>query len=313
MIVPGDFNSFTSKPFFKISWIVLFLNLFVFGVVAINGETWPSNDISEKMQQASFKHALYEMYLQTQDPIEIKNGETVDSVFYQAIKDEKFWSRIDSFPFIGDQIAISEVKTVMTKFYKTYKQSPQFLYGLGGFEASPWSWLTYQFVHASFVHLFGNLIIIFLVMSYLEKTVNSSMLVAIYLLSGFVGGMFFLSIDRSGGMSVIGASASASGLLGFLLVYHNSKLMPWFYMLAPVKEGYGKIYLPVFFILPIFLMSDFITLWWEPTGVATNVAVSAHVGGALTGMILATGYLLFGSKAASHRIFSNNDGFHELP
>ncbi len=275
-------------------------------------QTWPSNELAEKMQQESFKHSLYEMYNQTQDPIEIKSGETVDSVFYRAIKDEKFWSRIDSFPFAGDQIAIAEVKSVMTSFYKSYKASPQFQFGLGGFEASPWSWVTYQFIHASFVHLFGNLIIIFLVMAYLEQTVSSGVLVGIYLLSGFVGGMFFLSMDRSGGMSVIGASASASGLLGFLLVYHNSKLMPWFYMLAPVKDGYGKIYLPVFFILPIFLMSDFITLWWEPTGVATNVAVSAHVGGALTGMIMASVYLLFRSKAASHGIFSDDDRLHEL-
>ena len=163
------------------------------------------------------------------------------------------------------------------------------------------------------IHLVGNLIVIFLVMSFLEETVNSSLLVAVYLLSGFVGGMFFLSIDRSGAMSVVGASASASGLLGFLLVSHHSKLMPWFYLLAPIKNGYGKIHLPVFFILPIFLMSDFITLWWEPTGVTTNVAVSAHVGGALTGMALAALYLLFGSKASSHRIFGDNDGFHELP
>jgi len=151
------------------------------------------------------------------------------------------------------------------------------------------------------------------VISYLEQTVKAGWLVNIYLLSGFVGGIFFLSIDKSGGMSVIGASASASGLMGFLLVYHNNKLMPWFYMLAPVKEGYGKIYLPVFFILPIFLMSDFITLWWEPTGVATNVAVSAHVGGALTGMFIGLVYLLFRSKAASHSIFSDDDGLHKLP
>lgn len=313
MIVPGDFKSFTTKPFLKTSWIILFLNILVFAAVTFKGQPWPSNDVAEKMQQEPFKKSLYEMYVQTQDPIEIKNGETVDSVFYRAIKDEKFWSRIETFPFAGDQIAIAEVKSVMARFYKTYKASPQFQFGLGGFEASPWSWVTYQFVHASFVHLFGNMIIIFLVMAYLEQTVNAGLLVSIYLLSGFVGGIFFLSIDRSGGMSVIGASAAASGLLGFLLVYQNSKLMPWFYMVAPVREGYGKIHLPVFFILPVFLMSDFITLWWEPTGVATNVAVSAHVGGALSGMTIGLFYLLFRSKAAPHRIFSNHDGFHELP
>jgi membrane associated rhomboid family serine protease len=312
VIVPGDFQSFTSKPFFKISWIFVFLNLTVFAVISFVSQEWPAKNIADKMQENAFKKSIYEMYIQTLDPIEIRANETVDAIFYKAIKDEKFWNRIEIFPFVGDQVEIANVKVVFKEFYKSYRQSPQFLYGLGGFEASPWSWLTYQFVHASFLHLFGNLVIIFLVMSYLERTVSSGWLTSIYLLSGFLGGIFFLVIDRSGSMSVVGASASASGLLGFLLIIHGGKLMPWFYMLIPIREGYGKIYLPVFFILPIFLMSDFITLWWEPTGVATNVAVSAHVGGALMGMLLGGVYLLIRSKTASHRIFSDNNGFHEL-
>lgn len=89
--------------------------------------------------------------------------------------------------------------------------------------------------------------------------------------------------------------------------------MPWGYMMAPIKNGYGQIYLPVFFIFPVFLVSDFVTLLWEPTGIAANVAVSAHVGGVIMGMLLGCTYLIFlRSKASSHRVFSNHDGLHEL-
>lgn len=299
MIVPGDFNSFTEKSFFRMSWVFLFVNAFVFLLITMFADEWPRRDIAQTMQTTEFKKAIYEMYLQTMDPIEATTPETIDTVFYKAIKDEKFWSRVGNFPFKGNQVEIAEVKATISEFYSTYKKSPQFLYGLSGFEASPWSWLTYQFVHASFIHLFGNLMIIFLVMSYLERTISALWVTSTYLFSGFVGGIFFLTIDHSGTMSVVGASAAASGLLGFLLITHHSKLMPWFYMLAPLKGGYGKIYLPVFFILPIFLMSDFVTLWWEPSGVSTNIAVSAHVGGALTGMAMAGVYLFLRSRASN--------------
>ena len=313
MIVPGDFKNFTSGSFFKLSWMVLFLNLFVyFGIVGLFKQ-WPSREISEKLNDDTFKQSVYEMYLQTLDPIEKKRSESVDSVYNKALKDEKFWNRIETFPFHGDKVQIDEVRQVMGEFYRTYKKSPQFLFGLGSFDSSPWTWLTYQFVHANLLHLFGNLIIIFLVISHLELTVSAAWIGAVYLLSGFVGGIFFLSIDTSGTMSVIGASASASGLMAFLVMLEGSKLMPWFYFFAPVRDGFGKIYLPVFFIFPIFLMSDFASLLWEANGVATNIAVSAHVGGSLTGLALGLGYLLFGRESASHRIFSHYDGLDELP
>ncbi|MGZ3727134.1 MAG: rhomboid family intramembrane serine protease [Pseudobdellovibrio sp.] len=313
MIVPGDFKNFTVKPFFKFSWVVLILNLIVYAVIANSFPAWPTPEMSEKLSSEKFKKAVYEMYLQTLDPIENRLKLPVDQVYTKAIRDEKFWNRVQTFPFKGDQVEIEEVRSTITEFYKTYHDSAQAQFGLGGFEATPWSWVTYQFVHASFAHLFGNLMIIFLIISYLEKTVSIGWLTVVYLFSGFAGGVFFLLFDSSGTMSVVGASASASGLLGFLVISQHSQLMPWFYMIAPIKEGFGKIYLPVFFIFPIFLMSDFVSLLSEPNGVATNIAVSAHVGGTLTGMILGAIYLLLlRSKTATHSIFSYHDRLNEL-
>ena len=81
MIVPGDFTSFTSRYFFKISWVILFLNFAVFALISINGDEWPSAEIQQKMTSDSFKKSVYEMYLQTLDPIEIQQNESVDKVF----------------------------------------------------------------------------------------------------------------------------------------------------------------------------------------------------------------------------------------
>lgn len=313
MIFPGEFKDFSVKPSLKLSWVVLFLNVIIFAVMSLVFESWPSYKIRQQLNDEHFINAVYQMYLQSIDPVEKKNlNGGVAAVYSRALKDQKFWSRISDYPFAGDQVEIKATRAVIQDFYKSYLQSAQYQYGLGSFEASPWSWLTYQFVHASLIHLISNMMIVFLIISYLEKTMSSHWIAAIYLLSGFAGGAAFLFFDNVGSLSVIGASASATGLLSFLLISQCGQLMPWYFLIAPLKKGYGKIYLPVFFIFPIFLVSDFVSLLWEPNGVAANVAVSAHVGGAFMGFLLGGLYLFLGSKSAAHRVFSDNDGFHEL-
>lgn len=313
MIFPGNFSDLREKPSLKLSWVVLFLNVIIYLLMTLFFEVWPSREIGQDLVDSKFKKSVVEMYIQTLDGVEKKNLKiSADGLYVKALKDQKFWSRIESFPFKGDQVQINLNRKIITQFYKSYLSSTQFQFGLGSFEASPWSWVTYQFVHASFLHLLGNVLLIFLIISYLEKNVSSVWIAGTYLMSGFWGGISFLCFDTFGGMSVVGASASASGLLGFLLATKATQLMPWGFLWAPVNKGFGQIYLPVFFIFPIFLVSDFVSLLAEPTGVAANVAISAHVGGACCGFLTGLGYLLFRSKATPHRVFSDNNGFHEL-
>lgn len=313
MIYPGNFADFKQKPELKLSWIILFLNVFLFLIVMIFFDSWPSQDIRKTLNDEKFINTVVEMYVQTLDPIERRNLRgNVTTVYSRALKDQKFWSRISVFPFVGDKVKINENRKIIKDFYEGYLNSPHYHFGLGALEVSPWSWVTYQFVHVSPMHLIGNLMLVFLIVSFLEKSVDSAWVAATYLFSGFAGGISFLFFDDVGGMSVIGASASASGLLSFLLIIKSNQLMPWGFLIAPIKNGFGQIFLPVFFIFPIFLLSDFISLLWEPSGIVSNVAVSAHVGGVFMGMIMGGYYLLFGSESAAHRVFSHDDGFHEL-
>ena len=96
----------------------------------------------------------------------------------------------------------------------------------------------------------------------------------------------------------------------------KNTLMPWTYFFAPIPGGYGEIYLPAFLIFPVYLVADFTSMLWEPTGISTSIAHSAHIGGTITGLGLGAVFLVhnfFRSKATSHRIFRDNDGFNELP
>lgn len=314
MILPGQLTDLTARPTLRLSWVLLLLNVSFFLILSLLYPAWPSSDIREKLSDQNFKSSVIQMYVQTLDTIEkINIPHSENALFSRALRDQKFWARLDTVKFAGDQVQIAESRTVLKDFYTSYLESAHYQLGLGTMELSPWSWLTYQFVHASWMHLAGNIFLIFMLVSFLEKKINSEWLAAVYLLSGFAGGAGFLFFDNVGSLSVVGASASACGLIGFTICTQLTGHMPWFYIVAPVQgRGYGQIYLPVFFLFPMFLVSDFVSLLWEPSGVAANVAVSAHVSGALMGIGCGLLYLFLRSKSASHRIFSYNDGLHEL-
>ncbi len=316
MIFPGDLKvSNFSKPNLAMTFVTL--NILVFVIANILFQTWPQKNNMQDFQAKSFNQSLAKMYVQTLDPTEKKNyaDMTPNQLSQLAIKDQRFWARASYFPFKGDAVQIRQLKIILADLKSQYQDSVQYQFGLGQRHTSPWAWVTYQFTHYSFMHLLSNLIFIFLIISYLEKKVAATWIALVYVLGGIGGGAGFLFLSLNEDLSVIGASGSVCALLGFLLVVKKNQTMPWTYLLAPIPGGYGQIYLPAFLIFPIYLLTDFSALLLEPQGIVSTIAHSAHVGGTLTGLSLGVLYLMqsfFRSKAASHGIFSNNDGLDEL-
>lgn len=290
MIVPGVFSLFFSKPKWTLAWSVFILNVIIFGYSQFSFQSWPSKSMTEQVKDKNFSYAIVEMYKQTLDPVELvafPGGVAAAD----ALRDHRFWKRVSTFPFQGDQIQIEVNRKRLVQFQNEYFESAQYQLGLGRIENSPWSWVTYQFTHASIVHLLGNMVILFLLLSYAESSVGLFWLISVYLIGGFGGGISYLLFEGSGSMAVVGASASAFSLMAFLVTIKRNEVMPWSFLIAPVERGYGVIYLPVFFVFPFFIMSDFIAALWEPTGVSSSVAVSAHIGGALVGFVMGFSYL----------------------
>jgi membrane associated rhomboid family serine protease len=136
----------------------------------------------------------------------------------------------------------------------------------------PWTLITYMFVHASFDHLFWNMLFLFFFGMELERRVGDLRFLQIYLLSGIVAAIAQMLI-ASGGL--VGASGALYGVLGCLAI------------IAP------EIRVLLFFVIPlsirasvvIFALVDFLTM-----GSADNIAHMAHITGLLVG--LAFGYAM---------------------
>ena len=102
-----------------------------------------------------------------------------------------------------------------------------------------WTLITSMFSHVLFFHIFANMFSLFFIGNFLEKIVCKKRFILVYLISGLIGGIFFVLSGAIFNSDIpgIGASGAVFGLLGVLA------------LLVP----YSRIYLIVGPLILIFL------------------------------------------------------------
>jgi membrane associated rhomboid family serine protease len=139
-----------------------------------------------------------------------------------------------------------------------------------------WQLLTFQFMHASWMHLIFNSLAIFFFGRSVEAVLGRNRFLAVYFSSGIIGGavqmLFALWRPDFFGGAVVGASAGAYGLVAAFAVINWTE----------------RFTLLIYFI-PVTMRGR--TLLWVSIGLAlvglltpgSGVANAAHLGGILTG------------------------------
>lgn len=142
-----------------------------------------------------------------------------------------------------------------------------------------WQLLTFQFLHAGWLHLIFNMLAVFFFGRPVEMALGSRRFLTLYLSSGVIGGLCqmgaaFAWPEYFGG-AVVGASAGAYGLVAAFAVLNWWKRFTLFIYFFPVTMR-GR------------------TLLWLTIGLAafgifvtphSNIANVAHLGGILTGAL----------------------------
>ena len=85
---------------------------------------------------------------------------------------------------------------------------------------SIWTLVTSMFSHVMFFHIFANMFSLFFIGNFLEKIIGKKRFLAVYLISGFVGGIFFVlsGLIFNNNIPGVGASGAIFGLIGILAV-----------------------------------------------------------------------------------------------
>ena len=136
-----------------------------------------------------------------------------------------------------------------------------------------WQLLTYQFMHADFMHIFFNMLMMWMFGIEIENIMGSQKFLLFYILSGLGAGMLQLLgaplLSDSLGYT-IGASGAVYGIMiAFAMDFPDRYVM--FSFLIPVKAKY---------LITFLIVIEFISVR-EPS----FVAHLAHIGGALTALI----------------------------
>lgn len=151
-----------------------------------------------------------------------------------------------------------------------------------------------MFLHGGWVHLIGNMVFLYLFGPHIEEYLGKTRFLGFYLIAGFAAGFLHIALNWYSCVPAIGASGAISGVLGgFFLLYPATRVrtVAFFYR-VPV----GMVDVQAFYMLLYYFVLDFINglASLGVTNTATSgVAVWAHVGGFLAGVLMIFAMTIF--------------------
>lgn len=152
------------------------------------------------------------------------------------------------------------------------------------FEAS--DLVTYQFVHAGWLHLIFNLLMLFVVGPFVEDVWGRPIFSAFYLAAGAFAGIMFAIRYPALELPLVGASGAIAGVMGaFLVRYFNSKIRFFLWLGVPIGP-FGApawIIFPMWFAIQLFSAQSLDQQLPDGAG----VAFWAHVWGFIFGVACA--------------------------
>lgn len=138
----------------------------------------------------------------------------------------------------------------------------------------PLTLLTSLFIHGNLLHLFGNMLYLWIFGNNIEDFLGSFRFIIFYLLSGLGASLVHIISHPGSTVPMIGASGAIAGVLGaYFLLYPRARVLTLvFWWILPV---------PAFFILGLWFIAQVVNI-----GIGGSVAWFAHVGGFLVGIVL---------------------------
>jgi membrane associated rhomboid family serine protease len=144
-----------------------------------------------------------------------------------------------------------------------------------------WTLLTSMFLHGSWMHLIGNMLYLWIVGDNVEEVLGSVRYLIVYFACGLVGSLAQVAIDPDSITPTLGASGAIAGMMGSYVIWfpHNQIRVLVFRFITVLP---AVIVIGGWIVLQIWLGAN--SLGGKEQG---GVAYMAHVGGAVTGIVVA--------------------------
>lgn len=143
----------------------------------------------------------------------------------------------------------------------------------------PFSMLSSMFMHASLLHILCNMYFLWIFGGNIEERLGIFRFLLLYLLSGIIGDLAFVAFHTSSLVPMIGASGAVSGVMGaYMIWYPRSRIRTLVFLIFLITS----IDIPALAFLLLWFLAQLLF-----AGGGEGIAWQAHIGGFITGLILA--------------------------
>ena len=143
----------------------------------------------------------------------------------------------------------------------------------------PFTLITYQFLHAGWMHLMSNMLFLWVFADNIEDAFGHVAFAMLYLLCGIMGGLAHVVMAPGSLAPLVGASGAVSGVLGaYLMLYPKARVWILLFMRLPLRIG-------ALWVLGGWFLLQLVSLLMTQDG-EVGVAWWAHIGGFLSGLAI---------------------------
>lgn len=167
-------------------------------------------------------------------------------------------------------------------FYSARTEHPYTQWGLVPASFSFLALFTSMFMHAGWLHLLGNMFMLYLAGPSIEDAYGRPMFAGFYVVSGAVAAIAHVAAFPHSEAPLIGASGAIAGIMGAFLIRCTKTRIRFFYTLF--LHG-GTFSAPAWFMLPLWLLQQ--AFFASLTSSADGVAYTAHIAGFVFGAVVA--------------------------
>jgi membrane associated rhomboid family serine protease len=150
-----------------------------------------------------------------------------------------------------------------------------------------WTPLTSMFLHGGWMHLIGNAAFLWVFGNNVEDSMGRVRFLLFYVLCGLAAAAAQVAIDPASPVPMVGASGAISGVMGaYLVLYPRARVKMLFIIIFIIRI----IPLPAWLVLLYWFGLQVVAALPQLSGAQENVpagvAVMAHIGGFIAGIVL---------------------------
>ncbi len=156
--------------------------------------------------------------------------------------------------------------------------------------------LTAMFMHGGFVHLFGNMLYLWIFGDNVENRFGWKVFLGFYLISGIAATFAQILLDPDSVIPSLGASGAISGVLGaYMVLFPRNRVYALFF--------FWVITIPALVAIGLWIGFQLLSGWGSLTAggqIGGGVAYGAHIGGFVAGLVMAMGLRMIIKEEPRH-------------